>query len=80
MHYIATFHTHLGAMTFKNRLQAMGDTEAVMMPVPRALSSSCGTCVRFSPAFDQAAMYDEDLERVVREENGVYTTLYENDD
>ena len=56
MHYIATFHTHLGAMTFKNRLQAMGDTEAVMMPVPRALSSSCGTCV-FEKALVSPAAY-----------------------
>ena len=80
MHYIATFHTHLGAMTFKNRLQAMGDTEAVMMPVPRALSSSCGTCVRFSLALPAAAMGAEDLERVVRAVNVVSAALYENDD
>ena len=78
-HCIATFHTHLSALRTSRTLAGKG-LRTRMAPVPRKLSSSCGTCVRFSLAFDQAAMYDEDLERVVREEDGVYTTLYENDD
>lgn len=44
--YIATFYTHYGAVEFKKHAQAQGIC-ATQMPVPRKLSSSCGTCVRF---------------------------------
>lgn len=79
MSYIATFHSHFGAVSFKSKLSKLGD-EPVMMPVPRALSSSCGTCVRFGLEFDPKTMYDEDIEKVVREENGQYLILFENKD
>ena len=39
---IATFHTHFGAIRFHKLCKSLGDP-AVMMPVPRALSASCGT-------------------------------------
>ena len=42
--YIATFHTHLSALLTCQSLTASG-AEARMMPVPRKLSASCGTCV-----------------------------------
>ena len=58
MEQIATFHTHFGALTFQKKLRGLGDAAAMMMPVPRALSASCGTCVKFSMAFDPA-MADE---------------------
>ena len=45
--YIATFHTHLAAIMAHRALGAL-NISARMMPVPRALSSSCGTCVRYS--------------------------------
>ena len=80
MYYIATFYTHLGAMTFQKLLKRLGDDTATMMPVPRALSSSCGTCVRFNIPFDAAKMADEDLEKVVTVENEVYTTIFETED
>lgn len=44
MKYIATFYSHFGAVRFKK----MCDQEqmpAKLRPVPRDLSSSCGTCV-----------------------------------
>ena len=44
--YVATFYTHLSAQLSCKRLRSAG-CEARMMPVPRALSSSCGTCVRY---------------------------------
>ena len=48
----------------------LGDEAAVMMPVPRKLSASCGTCVRFELPFDPA-WADEDLAGVyVREGSG----------
>ena len=80
MTYIATFHTHLGAMNFHNLLRAQGDPAAVMMPVPRMLSASCGTCVRFQRDFDPAQMYDEDLDQVVRLLDHGYELIFQNVD
>ena len=62
MDQIATFHTHFGALTFQRKRKAEG-TKAVMMPVPRALSASCGTCVKFTGTFE-LSMADEDLDSV----------------
>ncbi len=45
--YIATFYTHFGAVSFSRMLQRCGQA-GTMMPVPRALSASCGVCVRFA--------------------------------
>lgn len=78
MYQIATFHSLFGAMSFKKKLAALGDSP-VMMPVPRALSASCGTCVRFTMEFDPERMFDEDIDKVVREtDDGGYQTVFEN--
>ncbi|WP_297289331.1 DUF3343 domain-containing protein [uncultured Flavonifractor sp.] len=76
--YIATFHTHFGALTFHKKLKGLGDN-AVMMPVPRKLSASCGTCVQFSLPFDPA-WADEDLEAVYLHADGNYRLLFENEE
>lgn len=44
--YIATFHSHFGAMRFQKTKLKEGNN-AQLQPVPRDLSSSCGTAVRF---------------------------------
>lgn len=46
MTYIATFFSHFGAIRFKKLCQTVS-WPARVMPVPRDLSSSCGTCVRY---------------------------------
>ena len=46
MTYIATFYSHFGAIRFKKLCERRG-WAARVMPVPRDLSSSCGTCVRY---------------------------------
>ncbi len=46
MSRIATFFSHFGAVSFRRTCEAAG-IPARLMPVPRSLSSSCGTCVRF---------------------------------
>ena len=73
--YIATFYTHFGAVRFHRERKAAGE-EARMMPVPRSLSSSCGTCVRFvtddPPKEDP---YDE-IEQIVEEVQGTFTCIY----
>lgn len=76
MEYIATFHTHYGAMTFHRRLMAMGDSP-VMMPVPRRLSASCGTCVAFGMPFT-AAMANYDLDAVYSA--GDYRLIYRSEE
>lgn len=46
MKYIATFYSHYGAIRFKKLCDAKSYS-ARIMPVPRDLSSSCGTCVQW---------------------------------
>ena len=42
--YIATFHSHFGALLYCKALKKQG-IPTKLMPVPRRVSSSCGTCV-----------------------------------
>ena len=75
--YIATFHTHLGALRFHRMLVAAGDAAAVMAPVPRRLSASCGTCVRFDLPF-RPEWSDEDLDCVYELDVGKYRPIFLN--
>jgi len=45
--YIATFHSHYGALTYCQALKNQG-INARLAPVPRQVSSSCGTCVLYT--------------------------------
>lgn len=70
MNYLATFHTHLASLKTHRALTAVGIT-ARMAPVPRKISSSCGTCVFYSaddPCYDRL---DADTEAVylLKEDN-----------
>ena len=61
--FIATFHTHLSALMTSRSLTGLG-IRAQMMPVPRKLSSSCGTCVRYLAEEAHLSAMDEDVEAV----------------
>ena len=61
--FIATFHTHLSALMTSRNLNAKG-ARAGMMPVPRKLSSSCGTCVRYTASEPMLEAMDTDVEAV----------------
>ena len=61
--YIATFHTHLSALLTSRSLTGLG-VKAQMMPVPRILSSSCGTCVLYLAEEAHLSAMDEDVEAV----------------
>ena len=76
--YIATFHTHLSAMLTFEALQSAG-CRAKMQPVPRALSSSCGTCVRFQAETDCRALLDQDAEALYAVECGAYRPLWQSE-
>lgn len=72
--YIATFHTHLAALRSSRSLTSAG-IAAQMTPVPRKLSSSCGTCVRYE---SEAALelLDADAEAVYEDAEGKYTLIH----
>ena len=61
--FIATFHTHLAALMTCRNLNGKG-AKAGMMPVPRKLSSSCGTCVRYHAEDAFLGSMDADVEGV----------------
>jgi len=55
--YIATFFSHFGAVRFRKELDmaGIGGLTCTLMPVPRFLSSSCGTCVKIECENDQVS-------------------------
>lgn len=75
MTYIATFYSHFGAIRCKKLCEAQG-LSARAMPVPRNLSSSCGTCVRWEGGIP-AAMPTEETEQIVRVTPSGYETVYQ---
>lgn len=62
--YVATFFSHFGAIRFGRTLRELGIQHA-LAPVPRKLSSSCGTCVRFTVQ-TLPELPEGDLERLFR--------------
>lgn len=64
--YIATFFSHFGATRFKKNCIRQGHP-AQVMPVPRSLSSSCGTCVKFSTTDNPVPdVHLQEIEQIVR--------------
>jgi len=61
MDYLATFHTHYGAMAFYRFCNGKG-IAARMAPVPRELSASCGVCVCLSAESPPKPAEHEDME------------------
>lgn len=76
MKYIATFYSHFGAIRFQKQCKEQGYPSR-LMPVPRELSSSCGTCVAYeSEYFAIENMVKEELEQIVCQEEDGYQVLY----
>ena len=78
MNYVATFYTHAAALMTHRKLKIRG-CEAAMMPVPRALSSSCGTCVKYESDGPMEDCMDPDLEAIYAVEQSGYQKLLYND-
>ena len=72
--YVATFHTHLAAMRTCAALKKRG-AEAKLAPVPRRLSSSCGTCVFYQGDGPCLDAMDRDMEAVYRRDAEEYVLL-----
>ena len=76
MTYIATFFSHFGAIRFKKLCQKSG-WPAKVMPVPRDLSSSCGTCVRYEGAAPcPGANMPEEVEQIVEVTDNGYVCCH----
>ena len=78
MKYIATFYSHFGAICFK-REAPEGVTNIELRPVPRNLSSSCGTSASFEA--DESFTFTEDpteeIEQIVAVTVEGYRTIFE---
>ena len=72
--YVATFFSHFGAVRFGRQLRQLGIDHA-LMPVPRRVSSSCGTCVRYEAETPELELLDRDTEAVYTDEAGKYTLI-----
>ena len=80
MTYIATFFSHFGATRYERLCRARG-IAARTMPVPRTLSSSCGTCVRCEGGYlPPEGVCAEEIERIVQVEEKGYTEVYRRED
>ena len=74
MTYVATFYTHAAAL-FTYRTLRQNGIDALMQPVPRSLSSSCGTCVRYEASDPCEAMLDRDTEQIAEATGSEYRVI-----
>lgn len=78
--YIATFYSHFGAIRFKKGCEKNGLT-AVITPVPRTLSSSCGTCVRFqAESMEEFPEINDELEQIVSVCGETFISVYQSEE
>ena len=85
MEYIATFFSHFGAIRFQKQCVGLG-WQAQLRPVPRNLSSSCGTCVFLTTdalhifcdgeGFAVKELVTPELEQVIRVASDGYEVLF----
>ena len=78
MNYIATFYTHAAAL-MTNRTLIKAGIASRLGPVPRALSSSCGTCVMYTADDPHLINMDRDVECVYAVTESGYTELLKNE-
>lgn len=68
--YIATFFSHFGAIRFERELRACG-IKGIMKPVPRTLSSSCGTCVEFEINMKETLKFSDEKYTLYLRDDGL---------
>ncbi len=75
--YLITFHSQFDSNVFKRKMKEYGDVR--QKPVPRSLSSACGTCCVFTPSdpwFNMESVFTKSFEKVYRiREDGSYDLL-----
>ena len=77
--YIATFFSQYGAVQFLRHAKKVG-LKCKLTPVPRALSSSCGTCSRYAGSSWDPGFPLEDLEAVYEVAEDGYRLVYTEED
>ena len=77
--YVATFHSQYGAVQFFRQAKKV-DFECRLAPVPRALSSSCGTCAHYAGSGWNPGFPLEDLEAVYVVSEGRYHLVHTTED
>ena len=75
MNCIATFYTQAAAL-LSNRALLKAGVKSKAGPVPRELSSSCGTCVHYTADEPMTALLDTDVESVYEKTDQGYRLLY----
>ena len=78
MNYVATFYTHAAALMTNRTLNNKG-IPSRLGPVPRVLSSSCGTCVMYSSDDPHLNDMDRDVEGVYEATDSGYHELMKNE-
>lgn len=76
--YIATFYTQYAAIQFRTHAKKVA-VPCRLAPVPRSLSSSCGTCAHYTSTEWDIGFASTDLQAVYKEVEGGYETLYESE-
>ena len=80
MTYIATFFSHFGAIKYKKICESQ-QCKAKIMPVPRSLSSSCGTCIEYeSDVMCPGGAIPDEVEQIVQVTADGYQSLYRAED
>ncbi len=77
--FIATFHSQYGAVQFLKKSKK-NNIDCKLAPVPRSLSSSCGTCAHYTHSQWDPGFEIVDLEAVYKESENGYELLFSSDD
>lgn len=77
--HVSTFFTHYDAIMFAKKLAQQG-IEAKCCPVPRELSSSCGTAVRFllDESADINTFFTKETEQLCKKNNDEWQIVLDN--
>ncbi len=70
--FIATFYDHWGAVQFRTFAKTVG-VVCTLKPVPRTLSSSCGTCAWYESEDWDIGYKHAELEAVYRQAGSQFT-------
>ena len=77
--FVATFHSQYGAVQFLREAKKR-ELECRLAPVPRVLSSSCGTCAHYASESWDPGFPLEDLEAVYVVSEGTYHLVHTAED
>lgn len=76
--YIATFYSQYGAVQFLKHA-SKHHIDCRLAPVPRVLSSSCGTCAHYSSDDWDTGFITKDLETIYETTKDGYETVFKNE-